>query len=361
MAGPSPAEGSPARQDGLERLPPSFGRPAHAGAVAAVDAGANSGAVAAPDVGANAGAAAAVRAEVQAARAAVRAGVEAGTVRAVRGGRVHRGGQGERASAVVLDEDPERPEPESPRPEPFQEEGRARWRALAEGSRMIKEAAPLLDPGRPGLRVLVLLGLLAAVVAGIYAWRSQPVADPVVPQAPSGTIAVSAGTAEGGTVVLPPGAAPAAAGASEVASPPPTPGVTVHVTGKVRKPGVLTLPSGSRVVDAIQAAGGARPGVSPNGLNLARRLVDGEQIVVGASAAPTGAAASAGTGVPTTISLTSATYAQLQELPGVGEVLAQRIIEYRDAHGGFQNVDQLQDVSGIGPQKFADLKDRVTP
>ncbi|MFF4773561.1 ComEA family DNA-binding protein [Microtetraspora fusca] len=224
---------------------------------------------------------------------------------------------------------------------------------------MIRETAPLLDPGRPGLRVLVLLGVLAAAVAGIYAWRSQPVADPLVPPAPSGAAAIGVGSAEGVPTAAPSGAVPGAVG---LASPPSAPGVTVHVTGKVRKAGVLTLPPGSRVVDAIQAAGGARPGASLDGVNLARRLVDGEQIVVGApAAAAQGAAPAIGAGGATMISLSSATYEQLQDLPGVGEVLAQRIIEYREAHGGFQSVDQLQDVSGIGPQKFADLKGRVTP
>ncbi|WP_433217873.1 helix-hairpin-helix domain-containing protein [Microtetraspora malaysiensis] len=234
----------------------------------------------------------------------------------------------------------------------------SKGRAFAGGSRVIRETAPLLDPGRPGLRVLVVLGVLAAAVAGIYAWRSQPVADPLVPPAPAGAAAIGVDSAEGVPTAAPSGAVPGAVG---LASPPPTPGVTVHVTGKVRKAGVLTLPPGSRVVDAIQAAGGARPGASPDGLNLARRLVDGEQIVVGAPAVGQGAAVAVGGDGTTMISLSSATYEQLQDLPGVGEVLAQRIVEYREAHGGFQSVDQLQDVSGIGPQKFADLKGRVTP
>jgi competence protein ComEA len=194
---------------------------------------------------------------------------------------------------------------------------------------------PLLDPGTPGLRVLVLLGLLAAVVAGIFAWRSQPVAEPIAPPAP-----MSLGTV--------------------AASPSPTSSVTVYVTGKVRRPGVLALAIGSRVVDAIEAAGGVRKGTSPGGINLARRLVDGEQIVVGADTPgqqgvqPVGDPA--GTAV---VNLNAATAEQLKGLPGVGDVLAQRIVEFRDAHGGFRSVDQLREVSGIGERKFAELRDKV--
>ncbi len=242
----------------------------------------------------------------------------------------------------------------------WRENALSRGRAVLDGSSALKETMPLLDPGRPGLRVLVLLGFLAAAVAGIYAWRSQPVAEPVTPPVPSGAGAISADGAAARAVL--PGAGPGAASgaASGPTSLSQAAGVTVHVTGKVRKPGVLTLATGARVVDAIEAAGGARAGASSDGLNLARRLVDGEQIVVGVPAPP-GAPAGTGAGGITTLSLSSATLDQLQDLPGVGEVLAQRIVEYRDAHGGFQSIDQLQDVSGIGPQKFADLKGRVTP
>ncbi|WP_285704289.1 ComEA family DNA-binding protein [Microtetraspora sp. NBRC 16547] len=251
----------------------------------------------------------------------------------------------------------------------FRESALSKGRALLNGSAMLKETAPLLDPGRPGLRVLVLLGLLAATVAGIYAWRSQPVAEPLAPPVPSGAGAISADPASADRAGADPvrGAAvagtlgdSAAAGVPGLASSSPASGVTVHVAGKVRKPGVRTLAMGSRVVDAVQAAGGARAGASLDGINLARPLVDGEQIVVGVPAAP-GAPPGTGAEGVRTLSLNSATFDQLQDLPGVGQVLAQRIIEYRNAHGGFQSIEQLQDVSGIGPQRFADLKGRVTP
>ncbi|MFD0891943.1 helix-hairpin-helix domain-containing protein, partial [Streptosporangium algeriense] len=136
--------------------------------------------------------------------------------------------------------------------------------------------------------------------------------------------------------------------------------VTVHVTGKVRHPGVVTLPGGSRVADALRAAGGVRGGASSGSLNLARRLVDGEQIVVGAPRTP-GAAGAPAPADPAAavLDLNSATPQQLEQLPGVGEVLAQRIVEYRDGHGGFRGVEQLREISGIGDRKYADLKDRV--
>jgi len=198
---------------------------------------------------------------------------------------------------------------------------------------------PLLDPGVPGLRVLVVLGVLAAIVAGIFALRSRPVAEPLAPPAPVSV-------------------------ASVVASPSPTTSVVVYVTGKVRRPGVLSLVTGSRVADAIEAAGGVRPGAKPGAVNLARRLVDGEQIVVGSPTPMTPgdgsvAGTAAGSAASGLISLNSATAEQLNGLPGVGDVLAARIIEFREAHGGFQSVDQLREVSGVGEKRFSEMKDRV--
>ncbi|WP_345572547.1 ComEA family DNA-binding protein [Nonomuraea rosea] len=136
--------------------------------------------------------------------------------------------------------------------------------------------------------------------------------------------------------------------------------VTVHVTGKIRKPGVYLLPTGSRVTDAVTAAGGVPRGASTGALNLARRLIDGEQIVVGAPAGPP----APGSPVPpdpatAVLDLNSATTDQLEQLPGVGEVLAARIAEFRDSHGGFTAVDQLREVSGIGPRKFDEIKSKV--
>ncbi|MEV7007879.1 ComEA family DNA-binding protein [Streptosporangium sp. NPDC051022] len=135
--------------------------------------------------------------------------------------------------------------------------------------------------------------------------------------------------------------------------------VTVHVTGKVRRPGVVTLPHGSRVTDALRAAGGVREGATAGGLNLARKLVDGEQIVVGARGPMAGAAPAPVDPATTVVDLNTATPQQLEQLPGVGEVLARRITEYRDGHGGFRNIEQLREISGIGERKYAEMKDRV--
>lgn len=133
--------------------------------------------------------------------------------------------------------------------------------------------------------------------------------------------------------------------------------VVVDVAGKVRDPGVHKLPAGSRVADALKAAGGALPGTDTGALNLARVLGDGEQVIVGApGGAPAAPGATAGP-----VSLSTATAEQLDTLPGVGPVLAQHIIDYRAAHGGFASVDQLREVNGIGPRRFDDLKPLVRP
>jgi competence protein ComEA len=148
--------------------------------------------------------------------------------------------------------------------------------------------------------------------------------------------------------------------------------VVVDVEGKVRHPGLYHLRPGARVDDALRLAGGVKPGVSAVGLNRAAKLTDGQQIVVGltppaagGAAAGGGGASGAGGGVagsatPSTVNLNTADLAQLEQLPGVGPVLAQHILDWRSQHGGFARVDQLQDVSGIGPSKFAALKDAVT-
>ncbi|MFJ4684846.1 ComEA family DNA-binding protein [Streptomyces sp. NPDC088789] len=146
--------------------------------------------------------------------------------------------------------------------------------------------------------------------------------------------------------------------------------VVVDVGGKVREPGVRRLPAGSRVEDALRAAGGVRPGTELDGLNRARVLVDGEQVVVGgaptgsAPGSPDSAGAVGGGGVAGAvpagpISLNTATLDQLDTLPGVGPVLARHIVEYRTEHGGFRSVDELRDVNGIGDRRFADLRELV--
>jgi len=147
--------------------------------------------------------------------------------------------------------------------------------------------------------------------------------------------------------------------------------LVVDIEGKVLKPGVIRLPSGARVMDALRAAGGALPGTDLAPLNQARVLNDGEQVVVGAPAgsivnggAPpqvsprSGGHAKARPTAP--IHLNTATADQLQQLPGVGPALAQRILDWRSEHGQFESVGQLQEVHGLGASKFADLRDLVT-
>lgn len=142
--------------------------------------------------------------------------------------------------------------------------------------------------------------------------------------------------------------------------------VTVDVVGKVRRPGIAVLRAGARVVDAIRAAGGARRGVDLSSLNLARVLVDGEQIAVGvagaAGSAPVGSVGSGGGSVPPggLVNLNTATQDQLETLPEVGPVTAQAILAYRQQNGGFTSVDQLLDVQGIGDKTMAQLEPYVT-
>ncbi|MEW9518651.1 helix-hairpin-helix domain-containing protein [Streptomyces tubercidicus] len=175
------------------------------------------------------------------------------------------------------------------------------------------------------------------------------------------------------------------ASASAVANGPPGSAgrqLVVDVTGKVRHPGIQRMPPGSRVVDALRAAGGVLRGAKIRGLNRARLLTDGEQIVVGATGVGAGAATgggagtgsgdvgadgagsalpSAGGGPAGPVSLSTATEQQLDSLPGVGPVLARHIVEFRSRHGGFSSVDQLRQVTGIGDRRFADLRPLVVP
>lgn len=215
--------------------------------------------------------------------------------------------------------------------------------------------------------VLALTALLVAAAAfavqHFWVGRAQPVRAPEVVRAAAPYEAGEQNrAAEPAASVGPPGMG-STAGAE----------IVVDVSGKVRKPGIHRLPAGSRVVDALGAAGGVRPGTNTDGLNRARFLVDGEQVVVGgptlAGAAGTGAgtgtAGSAGAGMgagpPVPVSLNTGTVDQLDTLPGVGPVLAQHIVDYRAQHGGFRSVDELREVNGIGERRFADLRNLVRP
>lgn len=124
--------------------------------------------------------------------------------------------------------------------------------------------------------------------------------------------------------------------------------VVVDVAGKVLNPGVYSLPQGARAIDAIKAAGGVSPGVGTENINLAHVLSDGEQILVGTT--PT---------VSPLLDINSASAAELDKLPGVGPVMAQRIVTWRMSHGRFRSIDQLKEVPGVGAAKFADLKSLI--
>jgi competence protein ComEA len=148
------------------------------------------------------------------------------------------------------------------------------------------------------------------------------------------------------------------------APPAPPPALVVDVAGAVRRPGLYRLPHGSRVADAVTKAGGATAKAALDGVNLAAPLADGEQVVVpsrvagGAAVAPGGSAPGA-TSSP--VSLSTATVEQLDALPGIGPVTAQKIVDYRTAHGAFRSVDELDAISGIGPAKLDRLRGLVVP
>jgi competence protein ComEA len=134
--------------------------------------------------------------------------------------------------------------------------------------------------------------------------------------------------------------------------------VVVHVAGAVGRAGVYRLPAGARVTDAVRRAGGLAPGAQGDAINLAARLSDGQQVVVPGRGAAV-AAASGETAGP--ISLGSATADQLDEIEGIGPVTAQKIIEFRDQHGGLSSVDELDQISGIGPSTMEALRAGLQP
>ncbi|MDT0184369.1 ComEA family DNA-binding protein [Microbacterium sp. ARD31] len=199
---------------------------------------------------------------------------------------------------------------------------------------------------------LAVVAVVAAVAVGLAAWwvvRDQAEAVPLTPVEPATSTLAE----------LPGGEEPASSppGSSE-----PSGDLVVDVAGKVRRPGIAVLPAGSRVVDALEAAGGARRGVDLTSLNLARPVVDGEQILVGVAPAA-GVAGSLGSPTPsgtTLVNLNTADQAALDTLPGVGPVTAEAILGWRSEHGGFTSVDELLEVDGIGEATLADLAPLVT-
>jgi competence protein ComEA len=202
-----------------------------------------------------------------------------------------------------------------------------------------------LDPGRRGVRALVAIALVAVALAGFFAWRARPRVEPV---AAGSSLARSSLAAEPS---LPAG---------------PSGPVVVAVSGRVQHPGLVRLPAGARVADAIEAAGGALPDTDLSSVNLARKLTDGELIAIGVPivgapgvAGVPGPAPGGGAGSGP-LNLNTATEAQFEALPGIGPVLAQNIVDYRTRHGQFRSVDELKQVDGLGAARFAQLKPLVT-
>jgi competence protein ComEA len=216
----------------------------------------------------------------------------------------------------------------------------------------------IFDPGRRGVKALAAVAVVVVLIAAVLAWRARPRVDPVaVPPVDPQPAAAAGGLAGGAARADHPAATGIPSAGAEV---------VVAVAGKVRKPGLVRLPPGSRVADALQAAGGANPGVDVALLNLARKVVDGELILVGVTPPPgtpvaTGAAAAPAGGAPAggPVNLNTATLAELDTLPGVGPVLAQRILDAREAQGGFTAVSDLRKVDGIGDSRYEQLKDLV--
>ncbi|MER6538357.1 ComEA family DNA-binding protein [Streptomyces sp900105755] len=235
----------------------------------------------------------------------------------------------------------------------------------------VRERMPVWLQTRCGLerRGAVALGVVLVVAAALavqHFWtgRTESVSAPEVVRAEAPYEKGDEQTQATGTAAV--GTGTAAAPGTPAGTGGPGGEIVVDVTGKVRDPGVHTLPAGSRVTDALRAAGGVRPGTDTDGLNRARFLTDGEQIVVGGPAPPAapgpaagGPATGAGPAAP--LSLNTATVEQLDALPGVGPVLAQHILDFRTQHAGFRSVDELRQVKGIGDRRYSDLRDLVRP
>lgn len=192
--------------------------------------------------------------------------------------------------------------------------------------------------------LIALVGALAVCAAGVLAFRSSAAAATPTLRAPA-LAASSTGVSKR------PSSGPLVAAVGSRARKE----VVIHVAGAVVRPGIVTLPVGSRVFEALKAAGGVRRGTDVTGLNLARVLVDGEQILVGKKTATAGP----GQGTASVVSLNQATEADLDALPGIGPVTAKSIVAWRQQHGSFTKVDELQEIDGIGPKTFAKLKPLV--
>lgn len=220
-----------------------------------------------------------------------------------------------------------------------------------------------LRSGRLEVGVAVVAVVVVALVAGVVWYRmgagARTAPAPRADRPPTSNPAPSDQRAS----VLPAGATAVTVTTSPAAAAHRGDTVFVHVAGAVVRPGVLLMPDGARVIDAVEGAGGATPDADLDRINLAARLVDGQRILVvrvGAPAVGDPGAVDPAADPGALIDLNSATSAQLESLPGIGPAIAGAIIAERDRRGGFRSVNELREVRGIGEARFADLRLRVT-
>lgn len=246
------------------------------------------------------------------------------------------------------------------------------WRAA------LADRVPLpLRRGRAGLErghvaVVVLVVVLGAVGAVLLLGTGRPEVVPI-----EATVDASAtpspSPSDDDAAVADPSSGPAPVSASPPAQEQTAGPIVVHVAGLVVSPGVVELPQGSRVIDAVEAAGGPSDEADLTPINLARVLSDGEQVVVASEPPPgtplgappeapadDGVGAGPGDVASEPVNLNTATQAELETLPGIGPALAQRILDWRMQHGQFSVIDELLEVSGIGEVRFADIEGLVT-
>ncbi|QDP96117.1 ComEA family DNA-binding protein [Microlunatus elymi] len=233
--------------------------------------------------------------------------------------------------------------------------------------------------GRPQLLVIVAVVAVGVLLGGWAVLRARPIAIASPPPSTTEAATPSAPASAPASAHDPPVPSPTAAAAHSA-----TPKIKIHVLGAVQHPGVVALAEGARVQDALRAAGGVKRSAELGDLNLAQRLTDGQQLFVshdpdrtelrdpgvssgsggvtdssGGDLAGESGASPAGSG-GAKINLNTATVTQLDQLPGIGPVTAQKIISWREQHQRFNSVQELQEVDGIGPKTFADLEPLVT-
>ncbi len=230
--------------------------------------------------------------------------------------------------------------------------------------------------GWPHLTAVLVLCLVAGLGAGVVWWTGRPTYELVGPAAapapPPPAVGLDSRSAPS---PVPTASIDAALGSDPAGSAEPAAALTVHVTGLVRHPGVVTVPQGARVVDAIGAAGGPRGRADLTLLNLAQPVVDGSQVLVPGPPGGGGRQASGASPLPSTtagplppattpgegalVPVNAASAAELEALDGIGPVLAERIVAWREANGPFAAVEELLEVSGIGPVLLEQLRSEV--